>query len=559
MTGAEMVLAAFEEEGVEVVFGFPGGAVLTLYDEIFKKGLRHILTRHEQGAAHAADGYARATGKPGVVIATSGPGATNLVTGIATAYMDSVPLVAITGQVARPNIGTDAFQEADITGISLPITKHNFLVKDIGELPRMMKEAFHIANTGRKGPVLIDLPKDLQVEQGDFVYPSKVEIPGYKPTYAGHPGQISKAAQAIRRASRPLLYTGGGVVSSGAQAELLTLSQQARIPITTTLTGLGSVPHDYELFLGMPGMHGTYAANHALNECDLLVAVGTRFDDRVTGKLDTFVPRAKIIHIDIDPAEISKNVVVDIPIVGDVRLTLEQILKRLANAETDGTEEWCQMVREWKAAHPFRYCQDSAECLKPQFVIEEIYRVTRDKGPILTTDVGQHQMWAAHYFRVNRPRKFISSGGLGTMGFGFPAALGAQVAHPDELVVCIAGDGSFQMNSQELATAVHYRLPVKIAVINNAYLGMVRQWQKYFYEGRYAHSSMAGSPDFVRLAEAYGAAGLRVASADAVTPTIERALEMDGPVLIDFQVDPEENVLPMVAPNTSIVEMIGGE
>ena len=552
-----MVLACLEAENVEVIFGFPGGAVLTLYDEIFKKGIRHILTRHEQGAAHAADGYARASGKPGVVIATSGPGATNLVTGIATAYMDSIPLVAITGQVATPFIGTDAFQEADITGITMPITKHNYLVKDLEELPCILKEAFHVANTGRKGPVLIDLPKDLQAREGEFSYPARVELSSYKPTYEGHPGQIARAANAIKKAHRPLIYAGGGVISSGAHEELLELSRSLSIPVTTTLTGMGGVPGDYEYFLGMPGMHGTYAANNAINESDLLIAIGVRFDDRVTGKLETFAPRAQVIHIDIDPAEIGKNVAAHIPIVGDVKLILKELLKRLQSAGIQDTHPWRATVLGWKTSNPLRYRQEPGS-LKPQFVIEELYRLTGGEA-IVTTDVGQHQMWAAQYYQVKKPRTLISSGGLGTMGFGFPAAIGAQIACPEKQVICIAGDGSFQMNSQELATAVYYKLPVKVAIINNQCLGMVRQWQKFFYEGRYAHSSLAGSPDFVKLAEAYGASGFRVTRPEEVAVTMETALKTPGPVVIDFQVDPEENVLPMVAPNTSIVEMIGGE
>ncbi len=555
LTGAQMVLSCLEAENVDIVFGFPGGAVLTLYDEIYKKGLRHILSRHEQGAVHAADGYARASGKPGVVIATSGPGATNLVTGIATAYMDSIPLVIITGQVARPLIGTDAFQEADITGITLPITKHNYLVKDIGELPLIFKEAFFIATTGRQGPVLIDLPKDLQAEEGDFRYPQNVEIYGYRPIYEGHFGQISKALSLIEKACKPLIYAGGGVISSGAHQELIELSKRGAIPVTTTLTGMGSIPYDYELFLGMPGMHGTYAANHAINESDLLIAIGVRFDDRVTGKIEHFAPHAQIIHIDIDPAEIGKNVVADIPIVGDVRMVLKEMLKRLKSGET---EKWCGKMQEWKAQHPLRYKKTNKDCLKPQFVIEELDRLSGGNA-IVTTDVGQHQMWTAQYFHFKQPRSLITSGGLGTMGYGFPAAIGAQVASPDQLVICIAGDGSFQMNSQELATAVYYQIPVKIAVINNQYLGMVRQWQKLFYEGRYSQTSMAGSPDFVRLAEAYGATGYRATKAEEVGPVIEKAFNTPGPVLMDFHVDPEENVLPMVAPNTSIVEMIGGD
>ncbi len=555
LNGAQMVLRCLEAEGVEVVFGYPGGAVLTLYDEIYKKGLRHILTRHEQGAAHAADGYARASGKTGVVIATSGPGATNLVTGIANAYMDSIPLVAITGQVARPGIGTDAFQEADITGITLPITKHNYLVTKLEELPRIFKEAFHIAGTGRKGPVLIDLPKDVQIEEGDFAYPQRVELSTYRPVYEGHAGQISRAATAIRKAKKPVIYSGGGVVSSGASAELLEFSKYTGIPVTTTLTGLGSIPSAYTYYLGMPGMHGTYAANHALSNADLIIAVGARFDDRVTGKVDAFAVHAQVIHIDIDPAEIGKNVAAAIPIVGDVKLVLQELLKK---AKPPEIEEWQNQVLAWKKERPLRFHQPPGGPVKPQFVISELYRLTGGDA-IVTTDVGQHQMWAAQYYPLEKPRTFISSGGLGTMGFGFPAAIGAQVAFPGRTVLCIAGDGSFQMNSQELATAVCHKLPVKVAIINNQYLGMVRQWQEFFYGGRYAHSCLAGSPDFVKLAEAYGAAGMRASTVEEVPRVIAAALETEGPVVMDFHVDPQENVLPMVAPNTSIVEMIGGD
>ena len=555
MNGAQMVLSCLEAEGVDVVFGYPGGAVLTLYDEIYKKGTHHILTRHEQGAAHAADGYARASGKTGVVISTSGPGATNLVTGIANAYMDSIPLVAITGQVARPGIGTDAFQEADITGITLPITKHNYLVTKLQDLPRILKEAFHIAGTGRKGPVLIDLPKDLQAEEGDFLYPEQADMPTYRPTYEGHMGQITKAANAIRRAKKPLIYSGGGVISSGAHTELLEFSRLAKIPVTTTLTGLGSIPHQHEYYLGMPGMHGTYAANHAIDEADLIIAMGARFDDRVTSRLDKFATRAQVIHIDIDPAEIGKNVAASIPIVGDVKQVLPELIKKLKAGDTAA---WCEQVIAWKRDYPLRFSQAPDAPLKPQFVISELYRLSAGNA-IVTTDVGQHQMWAAQYYPLESPRTFITSGGLGTMGFGFPAALGAQVAFPDRTVICIAGDGSFQMNSQELATAACYNLPVKVAVINNQHLGMVRQWQEFFYGSRYSQTCLTGSPDFVKLAEAYGIKGLRAGTAAEVPAVIEAALQTAGPVVIDFQVDPYENVLPMVAPNTSIVEMIGGD
>jgi len=555
LTGAEMVIACLEAENVEVVFGFPGGAVLTLYDEIYKKGVRHILSRHEQGAIHAADGYARATGKPGVVIATSGPGATNLVTGIATAYMDSIPLVIITGQVSRPLIGTDAFQEADITGITLPITKHNYLATKIEELPNIFREAFIIARTGRPGPVLIDLPKDLQAEVGDFNYPHQVEIYGYRPVYEGHQRQIAKMLALVKKAKKPVIYAGGGVVISGASKELMELSKRGAIPVTTTLTAIGSIPPDYDLFLGMPGMHGTYPANHAVYGADLLITIGARFDDRVTGKLDEFANKASIIHIDIDPAEIGKNIVPAVPIVGDVRMVLIEILKNFKPGET---EDWCRQIKEWKIERPMRYNKSDSNLIKPQFVIEELNRISGG-DVIVTTDVGQHQMWTAQYFGFKEPRTLLSSGGLGTMGYGFPAAIGAQIAFPQRRVICITGDGSFQMNSQELATAVHYQVPVKIALLNNHYLGMVRQWQEMFYEGRYSQTSMAGSPDFARLAEAYGAKGLRAETPDEVASVIEEAFRTPGPVLMDFHVDPGENVFPMVAPNTSIVEMIGGE
>jgi len=555
LTGAKMVLEALRREKADLAFGYPGGAVLPLYDQLYEAEVRHIMSRHEQGAIHAADGYSRASGRPGIVFATSGPGATNLVTGIATAYMDSVPLVIFTGQVATPMLGTDAFQEADITGITLPITKHNYLVKDVHELPGIIKEAFYIATTGRCGPVLIDLPRDVQAAEADFRYPQEVNIPGYNPTYQGHPGQIARAAKFLSRARKPVIYAGGGVVCSGAHAELLALAEITGIPVTTTLMGLSGFPGKHSLALGMLGMHGTYWANMAVNDADLILAIGARFDDRVTGKTSRFAPGAKIIHIDIDPAEIGKNVRVDIPIVGDVKLVLEELLKKADPADTGA---WLEQIAEWRTTAPLHYCQEPEGTLCPQYVIEQLYEETGGEA-LITTEVGQHQMWTAQYYRFTHPRSFASSGGLGTMGYGFPASLGMQAARPGELVFCIAGDGSFQMNIQELATAVAYRLPVKVAIINNQYLGMVRQWQQMFYRSRYSSVELQQGPDFVKVAEAYGALGLRVQKPAEVGPALRRAIATDGPVVIDFRVKPEENVFPMVPPGGAINEMIRGE
>ena len=555
MIGARMVLEALRAEKADTVFGYPGGAVLPLYDQLFDVDIRHVLSRHEQGAIHAADGYARATGRPGIVFATSGPGATNLVTGLATAYMDSVPMVVFTGQVATPLIGTDAFQEADITGITLPVTKHNYLVQEVHELPRIIKEAFYIATTGRCGPVLVDLPRDIQAAEGDFRYPQEVHIPGYNPTYQGHPGQIARAARLLARAKRPVIYAGGGVVYSGAHEELLALAESAGIPVTTTLMGLSGFPGTHRLALGMLGMHGAYWANMAVHDADLILAIGARFDDRVTGKVSLFAKNAKIIHIDIDPAEIGKNVQVDIPIVGDVKLVLTELLRKTAPADT---EAWLAQIEGWRCAAPLRYCQEPEGELCPQYVIEQIYEETGGKA-LITTEVGQHQMWTAQYYRFTQPRSLASSGGLGTMGYGFPASLGMQVGRPGELVFCIAGDGSFQMNIQELATAVAYRLPVKVAIINNQYLGMVRQWQQMFFRRRYSSVGLQQGPDFVKVAEAYGALGLRAEKPSEVGPVLRRAIETDGPVVIDFRVRPEENVFPIVPPGSPINEMIRGE
>ncbi len=555
--GSAMILSALHKEGVEIVFGFPGGAVLPLYDQLYDDPIRHLLVRHEQAAVHAADGYARVTGNPGVVFATSGPGATNLVTGIANAYMDSVPLVLISGQVPKNFIGTDAFQEADITGITIPVTKHNYLVKSIEELPEALSEAFYIASTGRRGPVLIDIPKDIFDQEAYFNYNPQCNIPGYKPTYEGHVGQVSRAIKAIRDAKKPVIFGGGGLIRSKASTALRELADKAQIPVILSLMGLGAYPGDNPLFLGMPGMHGSVTANYALTEADLIIATGVRFDDRVTGKLESFAKHAKIIHIDIDPAEIGKNVAIDIPIVGDVRLVLEELVRKL---RPGNTADWLKQIYTWQEKYPMPLGASSADKgLKPQFVIRELSRLSGE-NTIVATDVGQHQMWSAQHFIVREPCSFITSGGLGTMGYGFPAAIGAKLAAPDKNVICISGDGSFQMNIQELATAVHNKIDLVIALINNNFLGMVRQWQDIFYNKRYSHTSMEGSPDFVKVAEAYGAKGFRATSSEEATEAIEKALKIKGPVLIDFVVDPEENVYPMVAPNHPISDIIiGGE
>jgi acetolactate synthase-1/2/3 large subunit len=550
LTGAQILIECLEREGVDVIFGYPGGQVIPIFDALYDARIKNILVRHEQGAAHAADGYARSNGKTGVCLATSGPGATNLVTGIATAYMDSVPMVAITGQVPTFLLGCDSFQEADITGITLPITKHNYLVKDLKDLPRMMKEAFHIANTGRPGPVLIDLPKDLTVQTAKFEYPETVDLPGYKPNYIGNARQVKDAAEAIRKAARPLLYVGGGAVISGAHQELRRLAESMEIPVTTTLMGITAFPGNHPLSLGMLGMHGTAYANFAACETDLIIAVGARFDDRVTGNLETFAPKATVIHIDIDPAEIGKNIAVDIPIVGDVKNVLEMLIERIA---PHSNPEWLQQIDEWKRTYPLKYDQDG---LKPQRVIEELSRLTKGNA-IICTEVGQHQMWAAQYYQFTKPRSLVTSGGLGTMGFGFPASIGAQVAHPDRLVVNIAGDGSFQMNIQELGTAVAHNIPVKVIIFNNFYLGMVRQWQEFFFNSRYSGTVLESNPDFVKIAEAYGAAGFRIETVAELPVILKQALETPGPVVVDCRVEREENVLPMVPANSSIQQMIG--
>lgn len=558
LTGAEILVRCLQEEGVEVIFGYPGGAVLPIYDALHNSSVRHILTRHEQGAAHAADGYARATGKVGVCLATSGPGATNLVTGIATAYMDSVPLVAFTGQVPVGLIGRDAFQEADITGITLPITKHNFLVEDTADLPQIIKEAFFIARTNRPGPVVVDLPRDVMANEIEFKgYPAEVNLRGYRVIKTPNTGQVINAARAIEEAQSPLIYAGGGVISSGAFQELKELAEKMQIPVTTTLMGIGCFPTS-DLYLGMLGMHGTRYANYAVSECDLLIAIGVRFDDRVTGKLSSFAPRARVIHIDIDAAEIGKNVAVSVPIVGDVKLVLRELIPRL-NAKTEPTE-WHQKIARWKEEFPLT-CEATSPAgeLMPQYVVQKIYEATRGEA-IITTEVGQNQMWAAQYCQLKKPRSFISSGGLGTMGFGFPAAIGAQIGCPEAYVIDIAGDGSIQMNIQELCTAVEQKLPVIICILNNQYLGMVRQWQELFYDKRYSYTDISIQPDFVRLAEAYGAVGMRVSRVEEVEPALNRALKIrDCPVVIDFRVEREANVFPMVPPGESLHNMLGGE
>lgn len=553
MTGAQILIESLKKEKVEVIFGYPGGQVLPIFDKLYDAGLNFILTRHEQGAAHMADGYARATGKVGVCIATSGPGATNLVTGIATAYMDSIPMIAITGQVKSFLIGNDAFQEADITGITRPITKHNYLVEDIKDLATIVKEAFHIASTGRPGPVLIDLPSDIQMQETEFHYPDKVDIRGYNPTYLGHPGQIKRAAKAITESKRPILYVGGGAITSDASEELKEFAIKNDIPVTMTLLGLGAFPMTHKLSLGMLGMHGTAYANYSIMESDLIIAIGARFDDRVTGKVAAFAPHAKVIHIDIDPASVSKNVDVDIPIVGDAKNVLKQLLKSVKKPDT---KEWIKKIDDWRKEHPLKYKDDDK--LRPQYVIEELWNVTKGDA-IITTEVGQHQMWSAQFYKFMKPRTILSSGGLGTMGYGFPAAIGARLGRPEKAVFDIAGDGSIQMNIQELATSVINKIPVKIIILNNCYLGMVRQWQELFYKKRYSYTTLCGTcPDFVKLAESYGAVGMRITKKSEVRAAIEKAIKIDNTVVMDFRVVEEENVFPMVPAGEAINNMLDG-
>jgi acetolactate synthase I/II/III large subunit len=553
LTGAQIVCESLVKEGVEVIFGFPGGTLLPFYDTLpGYPQLRHILVRHEQGAAHAADGYARATGRPGLCCATSGPGATNLVTGIANAYLDSSPVIAITGQVARPFIGKDAFQEIDITGITLPITKHNYIVLSAADLAGVFKEAFYIATTGRLGTVLIDVPRDVFIEEAEFHYPAKVDLPGYKPTVRGHPAQIRKAAQFINRAECPVIISGRGVIISGAYQELKELAEKAQIPVITTLLGTSSFPENHMLSLGMLGMHGLAYANMAVSNADLVIAIGMRFDDRATGVVSGFAPKASIIHIDIDPAEIGKNVRVDVPIVGDVKNVLRELNKQVTNQTHVG---WIQQLEQWRQEHPSTAIRGGQELL-PQYVIRSICEVTNSDATIVT-GVGQHQMWSAQHFCYKKPNSFISSGGLGTMGFELPAAIGVKVGRPEETVWCIAGDGGIQMTIQELATMVQERLAIKIAIMNNGYLGMVRQWQELFYERRYVATPLM-NPDFLKIADAYGISALRVKRRSEVVPAIQRAMEHDGPFLIDFMVEPEESVYPMVPPGATLAQVIEG-
>ncbi len=557
LTGAEIFVESLKKEGVDTVFGFPGGAVIHIYDKLFDSDINHYLARHEQAAVHAADGYARSSGKVGVALVTSGPGATNTVTGIATAYMDSIPIVVFTGQVPTALIGNDAFQEADIVGITRPCTKHNYLVKDVKDLPKIIKEAFHVAASGRPGPVLIDIPKDVLMASTEFNYPETYTMRSYKPTLEGHKGQIQKALKAIHKAKKPVIYAGGGVILSGASKELTKFAKKLNIPVTTTLMGLGGFPGTDPLFMGMLGMHGTYAANMATSHCDILIAIGSRFDDRVTGKISEFAPDATIIHIDIDPTSISKNVKVDIPIVGDVKHVLNKafdIMKTEKPPKTDPYKEWREDVDKWENAHKLGYKHTKTKT-KPQYVVERLFELTKGDA-IITTEVGQNQMWAAQFYKYNHPRSFLTSGGLGTMGYGFPAAIGAQVAFPDKTVIDIAGDGSIQMNIQELATVKQYRLPVKIAILNNGFLGMVRQWQQLFFNKRYSSTCLEVQPDFVKLAEAYGVVGLRSESPADVDDVIKEALATKHPVVMDFVVDREENIYPMVPSGASLKEML---
>ena len=560
LTGAEIVVRCLKEEGVEYVFGYPGGAVLHIYDALFKQDdVKHILVRHEQGATHAADGYARATGKPGVVLVTSGPGATNAITGIATAYMDSIPMVVLTGQVPTHLIGNDAFQEVDNIGITRPCVKHNFLVKDVNELATTIKKAFYVAMSGRPGPVVVDLPKDITAQKAHFEYPKEISIRSYHPTVKGHPGQIRKAADLILSATRPMMYTGGGVVLSNAAESLTKLTRMLNYPITNTLMGLGGYPATDSQFLGMLGMHGTYEANMAMHHCDVLIAIGARFDDRVTGNIEKFCPGAKIVHVDIDPACISKNVKVDVPIVGDVDVVLKDIIRVVEEScrkpDHVAIAAWWKQINEWRALDCLKYGA-STTVIKPQYVLQKLYDVTRGEA-FVTSDVGQHQMWAAQFYKFDKPRRWINSGGLGTMGFGLPAAMGVQFAHPDAMVACVTGEGSIQMCIQELSTCLQYRLPIKVVNLNNRYLGMVRQWQEFFYQGRYSMSYMEALPDFVKLAESYGHVGMRIDKPGDVEGAIKEAFALkDRLVFMDFLTDQTENVYPMIPAGGGLNEMI---
>jgi len=556
MKGSQILLKMLEEEKVDLIFGYPGGAVLDIYDQLYKSKLKHILVRHEQGAVHAADGYARATGKVGVCLVTSGPGATNTVTGIATANMDSIPVVVFTGQVPTTLIGNDAFQESDITGITRPCTKHNFLVRSVEELAATIKEAFHIARSGRPGPVLVDLPKNVMAAETEF-NPANIKIRNYDVAHKPVPKKLSQVLEMLLHAKKPLLMTGGGAILGKASDELTKLARQYQIPVTGTLMGLGSFPGTDPLWLGMLGMHGTYHANMAVSHCDLLIAVGVRFDDRVTGTIETFAPNAQIVQIDIDPSSINRNVVVELPIIGETKATLKDLIRFLAEHKyvpaKDTRQEWLTEIEQWREKVPLTYCQNG-EIIKPQYVIEKLYHVTNG-DVFVTTEVGQNQMWTAQFFKFNKPNTFITSGGLGTMGYGLPAAIGVKCAFPDKQVVDIAGDGSIQMNIQELATAAQYNIAVKVVLLNNGFLGMVRQWQELFYEKRYSHTDMTYAPDFVKLAEAYGVVGMRATKPAEVEKTLREAFSIDKPVLMDFRVSREECVYPIVRPGESLSEM----
>lgn len=560
LTGAEIISRFLQDEGVEHLFGYPGGAVLHIYDALYKQdAVKHVLVRHEQAATHAADAYARSTGKPGVVLVTSGPGATNAVTGIATAYMDSIPMVVITGQVNSSLIGNDAFQEVDSVGITRPCVKHNFLVKDVKDLAVTLKKAFYIATTGRPGPVVVDIPKDVTAERTRYVYPKKVMMRSYNPVVKGHSGQIKKAVNMMLSAKRPVIYAGGGVVQGDAAKALTELAHQLGFPVTNTSMGLGGFPASDKQFVGMLGMHGTYEANMSISHCDLLIAIGARFDDRVTGKIEKFAPGARIIHVDIDPASISKNVKVDVPIVGDVNAVLKVMLEQLKEAgrrpDGEAVAKWWQQIEQWRAKECLKY-DHTSKLVKPQHVIETLHKVTKGDA-FVTSDVGQHQMWAAQFYGFDKPRRWINSGGLGTMGFGLPAAMGVQFAHPKAKVACITGEGSIQMNIQELSTCLQYNLPIKILCLNNGYLGMVRQWQEFFYEERYSHSYMESLPDFVKLAESYGHVGMQIEKPEDVEGAIKEAFKLkDRLVFMNFLTDPKENVYPMVPAGAGLDEMI---
>ena len=555
--GAQILMNVLKDEGVDTIFGFPGGAVIDIYDELMSTDIRHVLVRHEQGAVHAADGYARASGKVGVCLVTSGPGATNTVTGIASAYMDSIPIVVITGQVPTHLIGNDAFQEVDIVGITRPCTKHNYLVDHVDDLARIIKEAFHIARSGRPGPVLIDIPKDVTSATADYQPLADIKLKSYNPTYHPNLKQLRKIVPLISESRKPTIFAGGGVILSKASNELTEFARRTQIPVTTSLMGLGAFPATDPLWLGMIGMHGTYRANMSVSNCDLLISIGVRFDDRVTGKTDAFAAQAKIVHIDIDPTSIRKNIPVSVPVVGDCKISLEHLLQLLDDMDlapiSAQHHPWLDQIEDWKSTKPLAYTQE--EKIKPQFVIEKLYEHTNGQA-IISTEVGQNQMWAAQYYHFDKPNHFLTSGGLGCMGYGLPAAIGAQLAAPDKTVIDVAGDGSIQMNIQEMATAVQYCLPVKVAILNNGYLGMVRQWQELFYDGRYACTAMEHTPDFVKLAEAFGAVGLRATKPEEVEAVIKEALATPKPVIMDFVVEKEEKVYPMVPAGAPISEML---